>query len=1054
MISHKKRHPTISQLLFFFLCLITNVFSLDLFFFGKFYNQGQCKSKEEIIKYKMITPDSDKKQDEMIEMALIDEASATSSRFGLFFSNKNKQKLEDAHHFIFNLMTSLNPNERSYFPDAVTCISDIPFFNLFGLFDSYGLIYKLAPTVSEYQKNDLSGANISFLDVVDIYLDIFKATEQMNKIGYFFKIIERADVGVITEPTEANVHIRGKFRRLHNIRAEKRCKPYKIPSYASHLAKFQNFNQQENTTYNINLGDIHCCQVSNLLDLFDLFILRLTEIFRSTKNLNLNFDLCLEDFSDKSDCPIELAPIYTDRKLRREMRNFRQAGLRYQANSVARFIIYVLEKLRVQFLIQTIQQNENAAQQKTSETKRKIDEIHQANNDLQIIEDEEMKLIMEKPQRKLEAERLINEYHATINQRYSQKYSPIFKDKSLNDIAHLRGVGLPNLNSYPDKEELSDYLAKMRHPLRSHSLVHKLKGLLIDQQHEEFNQSDAEKFQQLDEKRREAENKIRRLEQPMITNFEHKKREIKSKFRRLVQKVIAENRQQKMILENKTESIKVVDKVNFQKPASLLQNLVAKNSRNQGETLNTARSQPESSIRSHPIETKQNILKNSSSYDLIDIERKQPNQVILKVKPVEIINEFQQKKKIGKINEQKQDSLILNTGNDSESNKSEHSAINKSESQIREQKTQKQQLKSQIMRDQSLKDLNSSVSSRSHPGYQFNQSASVSGYIQPITGERNFKRHNKNSEKNLSNGSSESSSSYNVETSESTSTSQITDYESSSSSRYNNMKALNELNSSRQMEFERESLNLDGLTLDFDEDGLNAPLIFNFETEVQGVDNYVFDERVEVTDPRLNGMAVHSLMNSEQRDQAIQINNEMRESVNFKASRVAEINQEEREDRQLILDQKLSDTNLDMLYRHELTANLLNTANLVIQNREIKKLEKIHHILSLNAQLMELSTHKQQSDTAKLILNKEAEIELKIKDLVQEFGEGELLSLGETGVTHYTLGDLRDDLSHNELEFISSVPSLKIADSGQNKSITPKSKNSSNLQKFIMKMLI
>ena len=206
-------------------------------------------------------------------------------------------------------------------------------------------------------------------------------------------------------------------------------------------------------------------------------------------------------------------------------------------------------------------------------------------------------------------------------------------------------------------------------------------------------------------------------------------------------------------------------------------------------------------------------------------------------------------------------------------------------------------------------------------------------------------------------------------------------------------------------------------------------------------------------DPRLREMSVHSLLNSAQKQKAIQFNNQVNQTAQNRAKLVNEINTEEREEQQLILDQKLSDQNLDMLNRHELTANLLNSASIEVQQREVEKLEKIHDILSLNAELIKLHAKNQNGNQTQLITNKEAEMETKVQALVQQFGEGELLSIGLTSTTHYTLGDLKDDLNHAELKYISEVPSLQIATIDNNASTTPKFKNSSSFTQ-LFKLLV
>ena len=153
-------------------------------------------------------------------------------QFGLYYTKYNKSKLFNAHKFYTEILNTIDESKRSYFPDLITCVSYIPFFSIFGLRDSYGLMYKLSPTINEYKLIDPSGNHTNFLDLISIYLDVLKATQIMISQDYFLKKMNENDVGVIREIKGSNVHLRGKLRRIHNLRLKHRCRPDDMKLYS------------------------------------------------------------------------------------------------------------------------------------------------------------------------------------------------------------------------------------------------------------------------------------------------------------------------------------------------------------------------------------------------------------------------------------------------------------------------------------------------------------------------------------------------------------------------------------------------------------------------------------------------------------------------------------------------------------------------------------------------------------------------------------------------------------------------------------------------------
>ena len=132
--------------------------------------------------------------------------------FGIYITSTQKAQLTDAHAFFKTVYPNLEQYEKVYFPDMVTCLNEIPYWSFFGLRDKYGLMYNLVPTLDENRVNDLSGDDYTLNDLVDIYLDLFKAMQVLLEHEYFMTDVTAEEVGMVMNTEELNTHIRGKIR--------------------------------------------------------------------------------------------------------------------------------------------------------------------------------------------------------------------------------------------------------------------------------------------------------------------------------------------------------------------------------------------------------------------------------------------------------------------------------------------------------------------------------------------------------------------------------------------------------------------------------------------------------------------------------------------------------------------------------------------------------------------------------------------------------------------------------------------------------------------------
>ena len=117
-------------------------------------------------------------------------------------------------------------------------------------------------------------------------------------------------------------------------------------------------------------------------------------------------------------------------------------------------------------------------------------------------------------------------------------------------------------------------------------------------------------------------------------------------------------------------------------------------------------------------------------------------------------------------------------------------------------------------------------------------------------------------------------------------------------------------------------------------------------------------------------------------------------------------------------DQKKEDDNLRLILNHQLTGKLLNAASLDMERIEIMKLNQINNILKLKNNLL---NQIYDSKNTQLINSSVKDIQIAVNELIDKFGEAEMMSLDDDGMIHYTIGDFKEDMEISELGYLLSL---------------------------------
>lgn len=385
-----------------FLGLLRPTHSLDFFFFNRFYNDGTCKSVLELSKY-MIQGKSEHesvstenlKRDELVTIQLFRE-DAEPINFGIVFSDSNKKSLWSANEFFHDIQTNGDEYERSIFPDLISCIEDRSMIYSFGLWDSYGLMYALAPTMFQYQNNYLNKMYYSFLDVVNIYLDVFKAYQVLLKKEYFLKTFDERDVGITRVVNGPNVMIKGKIRQLHNIRKSKiSCKPNEMSIYPQMVKMFERSNQRDNWTRNISMYHYEVCHIVNLYQIWLQMIEKFTVNIMIESGIQLMFDECLYGSIPREQCPSEFDYLWDSQFHQQILHKFMYSALRYQPLSIADYLIEMLDSLKTDYLEKKVRHQLDELSDKSKRRHQLIKTVHEDEQKMEKLDSDIMKLVPE-----------------------------------------------------------------------------------------------------------------------------------------------------------------------------------------------------------------------------------------------------------------------------------------------------------------------------------------------------------------------------------------------------------------------------------------------------------------------------------------------------------------------------------------------------------------------------------------------------------------------------------------------------------------------------------
>ena len=510
--------------LFMIFCLFQTGRSIDIFFFSKYYNQGQCKSVEELKKYVLSGNEQNPRYD-VVEKLILTNEDQPIVDFGLYLTWNNKSELKASHSFFYDVYPLMSETEKVYFPDMVTCVSKIPFFSMLGLFDTYGLMYKLVPGLDQNRQEDISGNDYNLEDLVDIFLDIFKAMNVVFKSGYYLKNVEADDIGVVEDSEDLNTHIRGKLRHLHKLTKTSGACDYKsMPSFSVML---ENYNSKKTDSKGVlNLNTSNPCQVINVHDTWYLFLDAMTSYFNRTKGSVFHFNNCIEDYINRDNCPQEVSVAWDDLNIRKTLRSVRDVGIKYTSESMARFYIYVLGKMKAGLLQNEVSEETETMRKRMTERQEDLNTLKDDQNKLTDIEKLEREILNNKPKKRKSLSELDNEFTNMVN---DIKEESIINDSTLSK----------NSQSVVNSEDMQDKESK--------------EDPKIQQQ---------EQITELENERIRIEIEEREIKNKLESELEIKKKEIRSKFKGIVRKALINHRAVEALkIEKKIE----LDQINNQK---------------------------------------------------------------------------------------------------------------------------------------------------------------------------------------------------------------------------------------------------------------------------------------------------------------------------------------------------------------------------------------------------------------------------------------------------------------------------------------------------------
>ena len=395
-------------------CLLSASHQLDFFLFNRFYKDGKCGQKSELDQYKILNEDQTLHRDQRVSLQMLSDTQHTLD-FVLIFSDYHKKSLWSAHKFFTNIVPKLQIEERQFFPNLITCLEDSFFIYSFGLLDSYGLIFELSPSIREYQRGLIGENRLSFMDIIDIYLDLFKAFRVLIRNDYFVKDFTTDDIGIVNNVSHANAHVRGKIRSLDRFRvASDTCNPETMQRFAFLEANYRAWNIQNGLNDDLDLSTAESCQNTNLWDLFQSFLETMNKYYMEMKGENsFPFQYCLTYEDLENPCPEEFNFIWKKSEIKRKLTLVRKNIMRYTSASVVAYLIYVLESVKTDYLIKLTTKEEKLLSTDIQHKKQVKENVKKHNSEIVVLESS-MEALLDK-QKQGEISQFKKTYQSELN---------------------------------------------------------------------------------------------------------------------------------------------------------------------------------------------------------------------------------------------------------------------------------------------------------------------------------------------------------------------------------------------------------------------------------------------------------------------------------------------------------------------------------------------------------------------------------------------------------------------------------------------------------------
>ena len=502
------------------LLLATPLTCLDFYFYSKFYDDGRCKPKTELANYIVQNSNNNTPKFDSLESLLLMREGSSVVNFGLYLSWKHKDGLQNAHGFFSEAFAKMTETQKTYFPDMVSCVTEMPWYSLFGIFDSYGLMYRVVPTLAENHTTDLSGNRYSLTDLADIYLDVFKGMQVVIQNNYYMASLDEGDIGVVSNVEDLNTHLRGKVRTIHKLRSGgDNCDASKMSGYDA-LKKL--LDQQENRSdLHMLEGTVNPCQVMNLVSIWWLFMGSLKTMFQMQKEVTVfDFNNCVEDFVQRDACPESISKLWGELKVRKDLRRARDTALGLTSTSLVSFYIFVLTRMKMTYMEQLVTSEAQEVFEKLSNRVIKIGKIKSDIQTMDQIDELELKILNKEPQRRMRISQLDQQFQN----------------------------GLAEIEINDSNEQSSELLNRLPESMRK-------EGFMAQVMAEIDNNSDLQRLTSLEDQRAKAiidkENEQKSLDMELAA----KKKEIQGRFRNIVRKVQVQLEKDKILKEQKAKEL-------------------------------------------------------------------------------------------------------------------------------------------------------------------------------------------------------------------------------------------------------------------------------------------------------------------------------------------------------------------------------------------------------------------------------------------------------------------------------------------------------------------